>query len=288
MKFDRDTSRALLALTTAGIAWGLTVPLSKVVLGWLDPLWTTVLRFGLAAPVLALLARGNLRRELVPGVVGWGAVGFGLVVVLQNIAIQRTSVTHAAVIVGAVPVLVALAATASGRGAAGPQTWTGSAVALGGIGLVAGSGGHASVGGDLVMLASAIVSALTILAQSRLLVGRDAIAVTAVQMGSAALAVLPAALVTGALPTAAPTAAQAAAGLALVTIGSLLPFALYAYGQSQVSAVVAGAFVNLEPIVGAAAGALAFGDPFGGKHMLGAVAILLGIALSLFKPARAR
>src|SRR5262245_42618191 len=129
MKFDRNTRRALLALTAAGLAWGLTVPLTKVVLGWVDPLWTTVARFGIAAPMLAVLGRRNLRAALTAPVAAWGAVGFGAVVVLQNVAIQRTSVTHAAVIVGAVPVFVALTAAAAGRGVAGKQAWTGFVVA---------------------------------------------------------------------------------------------------------------------------------------------------------------
>src|SRR4051794_6628466 len=199
-------NRALLALTAAGLAWGLTVPLSKVVLGWLDPAWTTVLRFGVAAPVLALLARGRVRLNASPAIAAWGAVGFGVVIVLQNIGIQRTSVTHAAVILGAVPILVALTAAAAGRGSAGRQAWGGFALMLAGMALVAGTGGgHASASGDLLMLASAALSALTIEAQSRLLPGRDPLAVTAVQMGAAALVALPLALAAGQLPMAAPT-----------------------------------------------------------------------------------
>jgi hypothetical protein len=67
---------------------------------------------------------------------------------------------------------------------------------------------------------------------------------------------------------------------ALATVGTLAPFALFAYGQAQVAPELAGAFLNLEPLVGAAAGALAFGDPFGPAQLAGALAILLGIALS--------
>lgn len=286
MTFDRDTRRALLALTAAGLIWGLSVPLSKLALGWLDATWLTVARFGLAAPVLALIARRHLRAAASPSVAAWGAVGFGLVVVLQNLAIPRTSVTHAAVILGAIPILVALTSVAAGRSAAGPSAWTGFALALGGIAMVAGSGGSGSAGGDLLMLASAVLSALTIVAQARLLVDRDAIAVTAVQMASAAIVVLPLALTAGTLPAGAPRAAEAVAALALVTVGSLLPFALYAYGQARVSPEIAGAFVNLEPLVGAALGAMAFGDPFGRGHAAGTVAILAGIILSVDRPGR--
>jgi drug/metabolite transporter (DMT)-like permease len=273
-------NRALLALTAAGVAWGLTVPLTKVVLGWLDPAWTTVARFGLAAPVLALVARRHLRDAATPQIAAWGALGFGVVIVLQNVGIQRTSVTHAAVVLGAVPVLVALTAAAAGRGNAGPQAWTGFAIALAGIGLVAGGGGNASVSGDLLILASAALSALMIVAQSRLLQGRDPVAVTAVQMGAAALVALPLALVAGQPPAGAPSGVEALSALGLVTVGSLLPFVLYAYGQKHVTAEVAGAFVNLEPLVGAAIGALVFHDPFGGLHAAGGLAVLAGIALA--------
>src|SRR4051812_6396561 len=143
------SNRAILALALAGLTWGLTVPLSKIVLEWLDPAWTTVARFGLAAPALAFLARGRLRANAQPAVVAWGAVGFGIVVGLQTIGIARTSVTHAAVILGAVPIIVAVTSAAAGQKTAGRQAWLGFAVALVGMTLVAGTGGDATVGGDL-------------------------------------------------------------------------------------------------------------------------------------------
>ena len=106
----------LLALVAAGLLWGLTVPLSKLALEWLEGGWLTVARFALAAPLLAFVARRHLRAALTPRIVFAGAVGYGLVIVLQNAGIERTSVSHASLIVGAVPALVALAAAVSGRG----------------------------------------------------------------------------------------------------------------------------------------------------------------------------
>ena len=55
----------------------------------------------------------------------------------------------------------------------------------------------------------------------------------------------------------------------LAFAGTVGPFALFAYGQSRVAPELAGAFLNLEPLVGTAAGALAFGDPFGPLQLLG-------------------
>jgi drug/metabolite transporter (DMT)-like permease len=43
---------------------------------------------------------------------------------------------------------------------------------------------------------------------------------------------------------------------------------------------VAGAFLNLEPLVGAVAGAVAFRDPAGLAQAVGGAAILIGIVLS--------
>ena len=48
---------------------------------------------------------------------------------------------------------------------------------------------------------------------------------------------------------------------ALALLGTPLPFWLFAFGQARVPAELAGAFLNLEPVVGAAAGWLALGEP---------------------------
>src|SRR5262249_45831751 len=63
-------------------------------------------------------------------------------------------------------------------------------------------------------------------------------------------------------------------------VGTLAPFTLFAYGQSRVAAAVAAPFLNLEPLVGAAIGVMAFGDPFGLAQAAGAAAILAGIVVS--------
>ena len=272
---------AILALAASGALWGFTVPLSKLALGWLTPEWLTVARFALAAPLLALVGRRGLRAAATPAVAGAGALGFGGVILLQNAGIARTSVSHAAVLVGVVPVLVALIGAGLRRSRTGPLSWAGYGLALAGIALVAGhGGGGATDAGDALVLASAALSATFISIQPRLLGGRDAAAVTAVQFAAGALVSLPLALAHGGLP-AAPVSGQPVAALgALAAAGTLLPFWLFARGQAHVPAELAGAFVNLEPLVGAAVGWIAFGNVAGLPQLAGAVAVLAGIALS--------
>jgi drug/metabolite transporter (DMT)-like permease len=277
---------ALLALATAGALWGLTVPLSKLSLGWLGPAWLTVARFALSAPLLAVLGRRGLRQALAPRVAGAGAIGFGAVVLLQNAGIEHTSVSHAAVLVGAVPVLVALIAAGLGQAKARPLAWGGYGLALAGIALVAGSGGAgATMRGDLLVLASAVVSAAMVVVQPRLLAGRDVAAGTAVQFAAAALVALPIAAFTEGAPRAPATTIPVLTLAALALAGTLLPFWLFAFGQARVPAQLAGAYINLEPVVGAAVGWLAFGNTAAVGQVAGAVAVLAGIALSTLSPA---
>jgi drug/metabolite transporter (DMT)-like permease len=279
---NTDRRYAIAALTAAGLLWGTTVPLSKLALGWLAPGWLTFVRFGLAAAILLAVApRARVRAACTPSVLASGAIGYGGSVVVQNAGITRTSVSHAALLVGATPVLVAIIAALWHRTVARPVAWVGFAVSLAGVGLVAGGGGgSATAAGDGLVLASLLLSAAFTVAQARRLRGRDPVAVTAVQFLGAALAVLPFSVAAEGVPAlpAGPGAVLAVAGLAAG--GTLLPFTLFAYAQGRVSAEVAGAFLNLEPLVGAVAGVAFFGDPAGPVQFAGGVAILMGIALS--------
>jgi O-acetylserine/cysteine efflux transporter len=274
--------RAIVALAAAGALWGLTVPLSKLGLEWLGAGWLAVARFAIAAPLLALVARGRLRAALTPRVVLAGAVGYGAVIVLQNAGIERTSVSHAALIVGAVPVLVVIISALLRRGSSGALAWAGSLVALAGVGLVAGGGGAGTaLSGDLLVLLSVTGSAAFIVLQPDLLAGRDPAAVTAVQLGAGGAAALPVALVLEGAPPAPSGAEAPVAVLALALTGTALAFWLFAWAQARVPAAVAGAFVNLEPLVGALTGTVAFHDALGPAQLAGGAAILVGIALGL-------
>ena len=280
---NTNRRNAVAALIAAGLLWGTTVPLSKLALEWLSPGWLTVLRFGLAAAVLLAVARRmGLRAAFTPKVLVSGALGYGGSVMVQNAGISRTSVTHAALLIGAVPVLVAIIAAVWHHTVARPVAWVGFVVSLGGVGLVTvgGGGGGATMIGDGLVLASLVLSATVTVAQGRLLTGRDPVAVTAVQFLGATLGALLVSVLTEGAPALPAGPGPVLAVVALAAGGTLLPFTLFAFGQSRVSAEVAGAFLNLEPLVGAIAGAVAFGGPVGLAQVAGGAAIVAGIVLS--------
>ncbi len=276
-----DRRRALVALTVAGLLWGSTVPLSKIALGWLPPGWLTAIRFAVAAAVLLAITRPRGRATWSPKVLAWGAAGYGGTVLLQNTGITQTSVSHAALLIGTAPVMVAIIAVMWHRSVVRPVAWAGFAVSLGGVGLIAaGGGGGANLGGDGMVLASVLLSAVFTVGQTRLLRGRDPIAVTAVQFLGAALVTAPFSALTEGMPPAPAHTASLLAVAALIAGGTLVPFTLFAFGQSRLPAEIAGAFLNIEPLVGAVAGVVVFGNPAGPAQLGGGAAILGGIALS--------
>ena len=235
-----------------------------------------------ARPGSRTAARPGSRTAWSPTVLVSGAVGYGGSVIVQNAGIARTSVTHAALLIGAVPVMVAVVAALWQHTVARPVAWAGFAISLAGVGLVTagGSGGGATLAGGGLVLASLLLSAVFTVGQARLLRGRDPVAVTAVQFLGAALGALAFTVITEGVPAGPAGAGPVLAVAALAAGGTLLPFTLFAYGQSRVSAEVAGAFYNLEPLVGAAAGAVIFGNPVGIALVGGGTAILAGIGLS--------
>ena len=278
-----NTSRrhVFLALISAGVLWGTTVPLSKVALAWLPPAGLAFVRFALAGGLLMVVSRSRLRAAASPAILVSGALGYGGSVVLQNFGIERTSVTHAALLIGATPVLVALLAAVCGHSVARPAAWVGFSMSLAGVAVIAaGKGGGASVGGDGLVLAGQVASAAFTVSQARLLRGRDPVAVTGLQLMAAAGVTLPVTLVTGGLHAGPASPGVVLATAALIVAGTVGPTTLFTFAQTRVSADVAGAFLNLEPLVGAIAGTVLFANPLGPLQLAGGAAILAGIGLS--------
>src|ERR1700744_3562908 len=174
-------ARAVAALAAAGVAWGTSVPLSKAALSWLPPGWLVFDQIGLAALVLLVTVdRDALSAALRWQVLAWGAAGLGGSVLIQNAGLAKTSVTHAALLIGAGPVLVAVIAAAWQHNVARPVARAGFAVSLGGLVVAAaGQGGGATGAGDAMVLVSVLIASSLTVAQGRLLKGQNPAAVTA-------------------------------------------------------------------------------------------------------------
>ena len=112
-----EQSLAPLALATACIIWGSAFYFAKVALAELSPVEVLAWRFGLAAPVLALvLWRWGVRLTRRDGglvaLTGVLCVPIGYLIHFEGL--ERTSATHAALLVGVGSPFLALAAAALG------------------------------------------------------------------------------------------------------------------------------------------------------------------------------
>ena len=186
---------------------------------------------GRAAACSLVVSRPQLRAVLRPTIVVWGAVGYGGSILVQNIGVGHTSVTHAALLVGMTPILVAAGAAAWSRSEL-ERLRVGRAAVLRRRGRPGGEWARvgSSLFGDALVLVSLVFACSFTVAQGYLLPGRDPVAVTAVQLVAASMALLPIAMLAEGVPSdrrCCRGVAGSTVGLAI--LGTLAPFVLFAY-----------------------------------------------------------
>ena len=184
---------AYLALVLSGICWGLGFPLGKLALREMPAAQMVLLRFGVAALAAAPFAFASKEARSLfrsPWVLGAGVL-YGVAFLVQFEGLSHVSVTLAALMVGAMPALIAVCAHVMGD-KVNRTSWAGVAAATLGAALIAGKPGDAgsplgvalSMGALLIFLAWLVVL-------KRAPQVRSAIAMPAVTVIVAAAVILP-------------------------------------------------------------------------------------------------
>lgn len=253
---------AIFALVLAGAGWGVGLPLGKLVLREIDPAHMVLLRFAVAALAAAPFAFATREARALfrsPPVIVAGVL-YGLAFVLQFEGLAGVSVTLGALLVGAMPALVAVCARLMGE-RLNRLVWVGVAGATLGAVLIAGRPeGAGTPLGIALSLVSLLVFLGWLVALKRTPVLPSPLGVPAVTIVIAALAILPVSLALHGLPTLAlsPPAWAGIVGQGLFS--TLLATAAWQYGATRVGSATAGVFINIEPLLGAALGVMLFGD----------------------------
>lgn len=274
----------LLAVTAACGIWGASFLMSKVALRELSAPHVVFWRFAVATPILAGMAlRPGARalRRAWPLVVLAGALGVPLLFLLQLEGVAHTTATRAALVIGTIPPLTALAAALT----LGERLTRRALVALGlstvGLGVLVGwPGGAGTLLGDGLVLASAVVSVATILATRRLVERHDPVATAGTVLLVGVVLLVPAVLALAGPP---PVPARPATWAALVGLGvgcTALANALWNVGLRGLGAARAALFVNLEPAFGVALGVGLLGEPLGAGVLVGGACILAAAVLA--------
>jgi drug/metabolite transporter (DMT)-like permease len=285
----QDAPLAFGALALAGTIWGSSFVLGKIALRELSVPHLLLYRFALASIAfipLLIYSRPRprfARRE-------WGAVIVAAVIgvpvqfLMQFEGLSRTTASHAALMIGTAPVLVALAAFVFLRERLRTIAWAALIASTIGVALIVlkaggGAGGSSdrpTLAGDLLVLGSMFAAVVWILVSKQLMTRHSPVAVSGVItiIGTIAMAIWVLAR-NGPPPMALATTtwlSVLALGLAATTTCTVL----WNWGLAHTDAGKAGAFINMEPVIGAALGVLLLHESLGAIALVGGALIVGG------------
>lgn len=274
--------------------WGNSFLFVKIAVPFVPPPWIVAIRI-LIGSVL-LLALVVTRRQALPraprriaALFAIGFVGTAFPWTAQSWAQQYIDSGLMAVLNATTPAATLLIAVVAGQERLHTRRLGGLGIAI--IGTVVVIGGEVSAGGALPALlvgAGAPVGyALgTVLAREWVSGRVRPLPAATVQLGTAALAMLPLAAVSTGAP--APDGLPVQAALALLALGVLgtgVAFLLYFTLIERVGATNAAMVTYVVPLVGLAAGALILSERFGRNVLVGAVVLIAGVYLAQREPA---
>ncbi|MFN8058785.1 MAG: DMT family transporter [Vicinamibacterales bacterium] len=287
------------------IIWGANFTLVKVGIAAMPAQAFNAGRLGVAGLVFAVVIAWGVRMGRRPGPAGgwqtllrptpmpwrdWALVcGLGVVghVLYQLCFIQglpRTTAANSSLILACSPVFVAFLSAAAGHERIRPQHWAGVALSVGGMYLVAGrdvTWSSESARGDLIMLVASILWAAYTVGSRPFVERYSPLLVTGYGMIFGALLYL--ALV---FPTMVATDWSAigwTTWLAMVASGVLalnLAYVIWYVAVQRLGSARTSVWSNFTPIVAMAVGVAWIGERVDAMKILGAAAILAGVALT--------
>jgi drug/metabolite transporter (DMT)-like permease len=208
--------------------------------------------------------------------------GIPLQFLIQFSGLNRTTVSHASLMVGMMPVLLAVGATLFAGERMDGVGWLALAGSTVGAAMIALGARHATgaggptLAGDLLVVLSLAIALAWILLNKRLMVRHSAIAVTAWGTAAGTAMLLVIVPIAYGIPPVAGISIRA--WLALAASGLLCTAAttlLWNWGMTQIPASQAGVLLNMEPLIGSLLGVLVLGERLGASAWVGGALILM-------------
>ena len=282
------------ACALAGCFWGTGFYLGKVVLAHMAVGHMVFYRFLFACLGLlpfALRHRPRFTTQEWRILLLASFMGIPLQFLVQFYGLSLTTVSHASLMVGSMPVLLGAAATLFAGERLDWIGWLSLAGSTAGVALIvlggkpASSGGGPSLLGDLLVLLAMVVALFWILGNQRLMRRHSPAVVTVYGIYSGSLMVAAWVLLRDGAPPVHGIAvpvwlASAASGL-FCTAGSTL---LWNWGIHHVPASRAGVFLNIEPLLGSWLGVKLLGDQLGPFAWVGGALILAAAVILTSRP----
>jgi drug/metabolite transporter (DMT)-like permease len=219
---------------------------------------------------------------------GLGLVGHFLYQYFFIGGLALTTVANSSLMLATTPVVIALISAAFGQERVGARHWAGAALSLLGIYVVVGGGvdlGGQGLKGDLMMVAAVLCWAVYTLGSRRLISRHSPVGVTGMSMAIGTLVYVPVMW-----PHVQAVAWDAVSWRTWVSIVYSSIFALgVAYtiwyaGVRQIGSARTSVYSNVIPIVAMATAVVFLGEPIRLTNLIGATAVLVGVALTRTAP----
>ncbi|QNI36515.1 DMT family transporter [Edaphobacter albus] len=293
---SRQRAIGFLSCALASAFWGCGFFFGKIALAEMGFAHMVLYRFLFAlAPLLPLLAthRPGLNRKEWQTLAIAAFLGIPVQFLIQFYGLSLTTVSHAALMVGTMPVILAVGATIFAHERLDATGWLALAASTTGAALIAfgrhsTGAGQPSLAGDLLVVLSLAIALGWILLNKQLMDRHSPVVVTAygILLGTLMLAVwVP--FRYGAPPVA---HISTKAWLALAASGVLCTATttlLWNWGLTQVPASQAGVLLNMEPLMGSLLGVFVLGEHLGPTAWTGGF-LILAAAVTLTTHSKAR
>ena len=279
------------ACALASSFWGCGFFFGKIALGQMSSAHMVLYRFVFSViPLLplAVLHRPGFTRHEWGLLVAASFLGVPVQFLIQFYALSITTVSHASLMVGTMPVILAIGAVLFAHERLDTIGWSSLATSTAGAALIAWSGHHTGGGeggpsllGDLLVVLSLSIALFWILLNKRLMARQSHVVVTVYGLLLGTAMLVPWVVLRNGLPPV--RGVSAAAWWALVGSGVLCTATttlLWNWGMTQVPASQAGVLLNMEPLIGSLLGILALGERLGPSAWIGG-AMIVGAAVTL-------
>jgi drug/metabolite transporter (DMT)-like permease len=293
---EKKRTLGFAACAGAGSLWGCGFFFGKIALAEMSFAHMVLYRFLFAMVALLPLLVTHLPRldwrE-------WGLLaaasflGVPVQFLIQFYGLSLTTVSHAALMVGTMPVILAVGAAAFAHERMDRVGWMALCGSTTGAALIALGGGHgrsgaASVKGDLLVVLSLMIALFWILFNKRLMERHSHVVVTAYGLLLGTLMLMVWVPMEYGMPPVAGVSLKAWLALAgsgvLCTATTTL---LWNWGMTQVPASQAGVLLNMEPLMGSLLGVLVLGESLGPVAWVGG-ALILASAVTLTTRSKTR
>ena len=198
--------------------------------------------------------------------------------------VDRTSVSNAALIIGATPVGVAVVSALFGHERISKYHWLGAAVSITGLYFIVGHGaefGSRTFRGDVMIMTSVACWVAYTLGAGRLIARHSPLFVTGTTMAIGGVPYVLAILPQIARVDWSSVSAFTYVSLVLSALLALnVAYLIWYMGVQKIGAARTSMFSNLVPIVAMVVAAWWLGEPLGRTKILGAAAVLTGVALT--------